>query len=96
MSSLVAAVKSETITAEAVENLKDKRNLDDVMAELAKALPEIKGPLIDERDQYLASKMVEAGTGRRRVVVVIVGHDVVSSVAGRSQPSATSVSSSDP
>lgn len=68
---LVAAVKSETITAEAVENLKDKRNLDDVMAELAKALPEIKGPLIDERDQYLASKMVEAGSGRRRVVVVI-------------------------
>ncbi len=68
---LVGALKAETITSETVEQLKEKQQLSEVLAELAKALPEIKGPLIDERDQYLASKLVEAGRGKRRVVAVV-------------------------
>ena len=34
-------------------------------------MPEVKGPLVDERDQYLASKMTEAGAGKRKVVAVV-------------------------
>jgi pheromone shutdown protein TraB len=40
-------------------------------AELGRAVPQIKAPLIDERDQYLASKLGDAGAGRRTVVAVV-------------------------
>ena len=70
-SMLFAAVRSGSITKEAVEQLKEKKQLSEVMDELAKAMPEIKAPLIDERDQYLASKLVDAGLGRKRVIAVV-------------------------
>ena len=49
------------------------------------------GQLADRRLQHIELADLVAGLDRR-VVVVIVGHDVVSSAAGTSQPSATSVS----
>ena len=62
---------SEPLTAQSIEDLKQPKALSDMLTELGRAVPEIKGPLIDERDQYLASRMVEAGRGRRSVVAVV-------------------------
>ena len=68
---VVGALRSGAITEAAVEELKEKRQLSEVLAELAEVMPEIKGPLIDERDQYLASKLRDAGAGKRRVIAVV-------------------------
>ena len=65
------ARRGEPISAEMIENLKQPRALSDMLTELGRAVPEIKGPLIDERDQYLASRLAEAGRGRRSVVAVV-------------------------
>jgi pheromone shutdown-related protein TraB len=59
------------ITEQTIEDLKAPKALSEMLAELGRAVPEIKAPLIDERDQYLASKLLEAGTGRRSVVAVV-------------------------
>jgi len=67
----VGALRSGQITEQLVEELKEKRNMSQLMAELATAMPEIKAPMIDERDQYMASKLVEAGAGKRRVLAVV-------------------------
>ena len=65
----------EPISAETIENLKQPRALADMLAELGRAVPEIKQPLIDERDQYMASRLAEVGRGRRSVVAVVgAGH----------------------
>ncbi|HEX9620053.1 MAG TPA: TraB domain-containing protein, partial [Polyangiaceae bacterium] len=45
----------EEITEEKVEELKDRDTLSEMMQELARMMPGIKGPLIDERDRYLMS-----------------------------------------
>jgi len=62
---------SEPINAQMIEDLKQPRALSDMLTELGRAVPEIKQPLIDERDQYLASRLVEVGRGRRSVVAVV-------------------------
>jgi pheromone shutdown-related protein TraB len=59
------------VTAETVEDLKEPKALSEMLTELGKAVPEIKGPLVDERDQYLASKMRDAGAGKKTVVAVV-------------------------
>jgi pheromone shutdown-related protein TraB len=61
---------SDEVNAESVEALKNKENLDDAMGEFAKALPEVKGPLIDERDLYMVSKLQELDAPK---VVAVVG-----------------------
>ncbi|MBX3157205.1 MAG: TraB/GumN family protein [Deltaproteobacteria bacterium] len=61
----------EGVTAETVEQLKEPKALSEMLTELGRAVPQIKGPLIDERDQYLASKVREAGAGKQRVVAVV-------------------------
>lgn len=61
----------EPISAQMIEDLKQPRALSDMLTELGRAVPEIKRPLIDERDQYLASRLAEAGRGRRTVVAVV-------------------------
>lgn len=53
----------EPVTADSIEKLKDEKQLSTMLDELAKAFPEVKGPLIDERDRYMASKLVEAAAG---------------------------------
>jgi len=63
--------KAEPVTERTVEDLKEPKALSEMLTELGRAVPQIKGPLIDERDQYLATKAVGAGKGKRAVVAVV-------------------------
>jgi pheromone shutdown-related protein TraB len=63
--------KGDVVTEKTVEDLKEPKALSEMLTELGKAVPEVKGPLVDERDQYLASKMTDAGAGKRKVVAVV-------------------------
>jgi pheromone shutdown-related protein TraB len=63
----------DKVTAADIEELKQQVNLSEMVAELARELPEIKKPLIDERDQYLMSG-VEKTEGKKIVVVVGAAH----------------------
>ncbi len=63
--------KREVVTEKSVEDLKEAKALSEMLTELGRAVPEIKAPLIDERDQYLASKLAEAGKIHRKVVAVV-------------------------
>lgn len=63
--------KGEPVTEESVEDLKEPKALSEMLTELGRAVPQIKGPLIDERDRYLASKAVDAGRGKDKVVAVV-------------------------
>ncbi len=65
--------EKEEISAEQIENLKQSNEMDAMMQELAKELPVVKEVLIDERDQYLASKIWEA-KGSNVVAVLGAGH----------------------
>ena len=62
--------EDDEVNAETVEALKEKNNLEDAMGEFAKALPEVKGPLIDERDLFMVSKIREIDA---KTVVAVVG-----------------------
>ena len=63
--------KGEAVTEATVEDLKEPKALSEMLAELGRAVPQIKGPLIDERDQYMASKTAEVGKGKQKVVAVV-------------------------
>jgi pheromone shutdown-related protein TraB len=56
-----------------IEDLKDKDNISEMLAQLAEQMPGLKEPLIDERDRYLMS-MVQEAPGQRIVAVVGAGH----------------------
>lgn len=74
LASLVASFfAAGEITEEQIEELKDKDTISDMMKELAKAMPQVQVPLIDERDQYLMSSIREA-PGKTIVAVVGAGH----------------------
>ncbi len=71
LASLFASVfEKEEISQEQIESLKKSNEMDAMMAELAKELPAIKEVLIDERDQYLASKIWET---KGNIVVAVLG-----------------------
>ena len=59
------------LTAEDIEQLKEGKALSEMLDELARALPEVKQPLIDERDAFLVSGMTDAAQGARNVVAVV-------------------------
>ena len=63
--------EGEPVTETTVEGLKEPKALSEMLTELGRAAPEVKGPLVDERDQYLASKLADAGQGKRTVVAVV-------------------------
>lgn len=63
--------KGEPVTEKTVEDLKDPKALSEILTELGNAVPEVKGPLVDERDKYLMSRMLESGAGRKKVVAVV-------------------------
>ncbi len=63
--------KGEPVTEKTVEDLKDPKALSEILTELGNAVPEVKGPLVDERDKYLTSRMLESGAGRKKVVAVV-------------------------
>lgn len=68
-----SVVSNEEITEEELEKMKESDHLNDMMAEFAKAMPDVKKPLIDERDQFLMSKIQES-PGEKVVAVVGAGH----------------------
>jgi pheromone shutdown-related protein TraB len=76
----------EPITADTVEDLKEPKALSEMLTELGRAIPEVKKPLVDERDQYLASKMTDAGAGKRTVVAVVGAAHVPGMTAQIGQP----------
>jgi pheromone shutdown-related protein TraB len=61
---------TEELTEESLEQLRRGETLDDMLRELAEAFPQVKVPLIDERDAYLAAS-VAAAPGD--VVLAVVG-----------------------
>ncbi len=63
----------EDIDADTVERLKEEGSMNDMMSEFAKAMPQVKEPLIDERNQYLMS-MVREAPGSKVVAVVGAAH----------------------
>ena len=63
----------DEIDADMVETLKQKDQLESIMAEFAEKFPEIKKRLIDERDTYLAQK-IRSAAGKTVVVIVGAGH----------------------
>ncbi len=74
ISSLLTAVFSrEKISNEEIERLKETNVLQSMLDEMAVELPTVKKVLIDERDQYLASKIFTA-EGTKIVAVVGAGH----------------------
>ncbi len=70
---LSSAVTTEKLAPEQIEELKKKSALEGMMEELAEYLPSVKRVLIDERDQYLATKIFET-TEEKVVAVVGAGH----------------------
>ncbi|MDR2471268.1 MAG: TraB/GumN family protein [Treponema sp.] len=70
---LSSAFVTEKLSAEEIENLKKRSELEGMMNELAAYLPAVKATLIDERDRYLAAKIWAAG-GTRVLAVVGAGH----------------------
>ncbi len=74
MSSLLLSIFDTTeVSEEEIRNLKKQDVLSEMMKELGQEVPTLKEVLIDERDRYLAKKMVEA-PGTRTVAVVGAGH----------------------
>jgi len=56
-----------------LEAMKDQDTISEMMKAFAEALPEVKEPLIDERDRYLIASVVDA-PGETVVAVVGAGH----------------------
>ncbi len=69
----VAPFAMEDISEAQIEQLKDRNTISDMLSELASVVPGLREPLIDERDQYLASS-IERAQGERLVAVVGAGH----------------------
>lgn len=67
---LSSAFSKEEASAQDIEELKDRNELEGMMDELAKELPKVKEVLIDERDQYLATSVYKRGENK---VVAVVG-----------------------
>jgi pheromone shutdown-related protein TraB len=70
---LASAFTTEKLSAEEIENLKTRSELDGMMEELADYLPEVKETLINERDQYLAAKIWSSAPAEAKRVVAVVG-----------------------
>ncbi len=70
---LGSALSDEQVNAEEIENLKNRTELESMMEELAKELPSVKKVLIDERDQFLATKLFQS-EGKKVLAVLGAGH----------------------
>jgi pheromone shutdown-related protein TraB len=70
---MASVVTREKLSEEEIERLKDRNALEQMMEELAEYLPAAKLVLIDERDRYIAARIL-AAEGRRIVAVVGAGH----------------------
>ena len=65
--------EEEEVTKEDIEKLKSGAQLSELMEEFSRALPEVKEPLIDERDRYMVEGIRQA-PGSSVVAVVGAGH----------------------
>lgn len=65
--------EGEELGEEEIERLKTADVLEEAMQDFARALPQVRESLIDERDKYLASKISKA-PGNKVVAVVGAGH----------------------
>ena len=63
----------EELGEEQIEALKDRDTISEMLDELAKMMPDLKTPLIDERDRFLISSILET-QGQKVVAVVGAGH----------------------
>jgi pheromone shutdown-related protein TraB len=72
-SGIAGALVDQEISEEQLEEIRQKDVLNEMMAELGKAMPVLKKVLIDERDSYITQKMLEA-PGQKIVSVVGAGH----------------------
>ena len=74
VSSLMLSIFDTTeVSEDEIRNLKKQDVLSEMMKELGEEVPTLKVALIDERDRFLAKKIVEA-PGKRTVAVVGAGH----------------------
>ncbi|MBR5402125.1 MAG: TraB/GumN family protein [Treponema sp.] len=70
---LSSAFSKEDMSAQDIENIKEKNEMDSMMNELADYMPVVKEVLIDERNVYLADKIWNA-PGKNVVAVLGAGH----------------------
>ena len=70
---LVSSGGLDDLTAEDVEELKQKDVLEALLQEIGESMPAIRSVLIDERDRYLA-EMIRNSPGDKVVAVVGAGH----------------------
>ncbi|WP_099772382.1 TraB/GumN family protein [Mesotoga sp. H07.pep.5.3] len=70
---VLSIFSDEKITEEDLEKMKSGDMLTSALSELAKSFPQLKEPLIDERDKYLAQK-IKTAPGKKVVAVVGAGH----------------------
>ena len=68
-----SAFSKEEYSAQEIEDIKNKNEMDSMMNELAEYLPVVKTVLIDERNEYLATKIWNA-EGKNVVAVLGAGH----------------------
>lgn len=74
LSALIAsAFSKEEYTPEQIEEIKEQNEMDSMMAELSESMPVVKEVLIDERNEYLASK-IWSSQGNNIVAVLGAGH----------------------
>jgi pheromone shutdown protein TraB len=87
LASLVdSAISGEKLSAEDIERLKQKNELEEMMAELAAFLPSVKEVLIDERDRYLAARIYEETKGIVEDAAAAVAEDGTAGPAGDAAP----------
>ena len=70
---LAGIFEKQELTEEKLTELRSKDVLSEMMDELGKAMPVLKKVIIDERDHYIAQKMMDA-KGEKIVSVVGAGH----------------------
>ncbi|MGP1437551.1 MAG: TraB/GumN family protein [Treponema sp.] len=70
---LSSVFTNEKLSPEEIEKLKLESAMDGVMSDVSDELPNIKEVLIDERDQYLASKIWKT-EGKKLIAVLGAGH----------------------
>ena len=74
IASLFASLFDNTeISEEELKRIRERDSLSAMMEEFGKTFPEVKSVLIDERDQYLASRIRHA-SGKKVLAVVGAGH----------------------
>lgn len=70
---LGSAFSKERISAEEIEHLKEKSEMDAMLEEVAREMPEVKEVLIDERDRWLGTHIWQA-QGKKILAVLGAGH----------------------